>query len=165
MTDQKLVDELEKALTDEVYDGGMGALSEEQFSELVRTLASTAATVFEKVHTPTDDERIEAWCYVADHEAFKACYAEEQPLIDSVLARITQLHELEATVNELAPAPEQGEPSDAPSLITRVGWLRQSTERERLDVPFNGEVARAARLAVLDDVIAALRAAGVGGAR
>lgn len=48
MTDQKLVDELEKALNDEVYDGGMGVLSEEQLSELVRTLASTAAKVAEE---------------------------------------------------------------------------------------------------------------------
>lgn len=54
MTDQKLVDELEKALTDEAYDGGMGALSAEEFSELVRTLAVTAAEVVERAHTPTE---------------------------------------------------------------------------------------------------------------
>lgn len=57
MVDQKLVGELEKALTDEAYDGGMGALSGEEFAELVRTLAVTAADVVEKAHTPTDDER------------------------------------------------------------------------------------------------------------
>lgn len=61
MVDQKLVDELEKALTDEAYDGGMGALSGEEFSELVRTLAVTAAEVVEKAHTPTDDEREALW--------------------------------------------------------------------------------------------------------
>lgn len=65
MTDQKLVDELEKALTDEAYDGGMGALSGEEFSELVRTLAVTAAEVVEEVHTPTDDERERAERLVA----------------------------------------------------------------------------------------------------
>lgn len=40
-----LVEQLEKALTDEAYDGGSGALSEEQFTKLVRTLAITAAAV------------------------------------------------------------------------------------------------------------------------
>lgn len=58
MTDQKLVDELEKALNDEVYDGGMGALSEDQLSELVRTLASTAAKVAEEARTPADNEKL-----------------------------------------------------------------------------------------------------------
>ena len=58
MTDQKLVDELEKALNDEVYDGGMGALSEDQLSELVRTLASTAAKVTEEARTPANNEKL-----------------------------------------------------------------------------------------------------------
>ena len=40
-----LVEQLEKALTDEAYDGGNGALSEEQFSKLVRRLADTAIAV------------------------------------------------------------------------------------------------------------------------
>ena len=57
MTDQKLVDELEKALRDEAYDGGFGYMGDEQFTAYVRTLAETAAEVFEKVLTPTDDER------------------------------------------------------------------------------------------------------------
>ncbi|WP_431785358.1 hypothetical protein [Microbacterium maritypicum] len=57
MTDQKLVDELEKALRDEAYDGGFGYMGDEQFRAYVRTLAETAAEVFEKAHTPTDDER------------------------------------------------------------------------------------------------------------
>jgi hypothetical protein len=40
-----LIEELEKALTDEAYDGGMGALSRDEFSTLVRTLAVTAEAV------------------------------------------------------------------------------------------------------------------------
>jgi hypothetical protein len=57
MTDQKLVDELEKALRDEAYDGGFGYMGDEQFTAYVRTLAETGAEVVEKAHTPTDDER------------------------------------------------------------------------------------------------------------
>lgn len=57
MTDQKLVDELEKALRDEAYDGGFGYMGDEQFPAYVRTLAETAAEVVEKALTPTDDER------------------------------------------------------------------------------------------------------------
>lgn len=52
-----LIDELEKALRDEVYDGGMGALSPEQLTDYVRGLAVTAAKVVGEAHTPTDDER------------------------------------------------------------------------------------------------------------
>lgn len=57
MTDQKLVDELEKALRDEAYDGGFGYMGDEQFPAYVRTLAETAAEVVEKAYTPSDDER------------------------------------------------------------------------------------------------------------
>ena len=57
MTDQKLVDELEKALRDEVYDGGFGYIGDDQLTDYVRGLAVTAAGVIEKAHTPTDDER------------------------------------------------------------------------------------------------------------
>lgn len=57
MTDQKLVDELEKALRDEAYDGGFGYMGDEQFPAYVRTLAETAAEVVERARTPTDDER------------------------------------------------------------------------------------------------------------
>lgn len=57
MTDQKLVDELEKALRDEAYDGGFGYMGDERFPAYVRTLAEAAAEVVEKAHTPTDDER------------------------------------------------------------------------------------------------------------
>lgn len=53
----ELVNELEKAFTDEAYDGGMGALSEDEFAHLVRTLAETAHSVFEKAYTPADEER------------------------------------------------------------------------------------------------------------
>lgn len=54
----ELIDELEKALRDEVYDGGMGALSPEQFTDYVRGLAVKAAKVVEEVSTPTDDEHL-----------------------------------------------------------------------------------------------------------
>lgn len=58
MTGQKLVDELEKALTDEAYDGGMGAMSPEEFRELVRTLAVTAAKVVDELRaSPTLEQR------------------------------------------------------------------------------------------------------------
>lgn len=40
-----LVEQLEKALTDEAYDGGMGALSPDEFAHLVRTLAVTVEEV------------------------------------------------------------------------------------------------------------------------
>ncbi|WP_312672853.1 hypothetical protein [Microbacterium sp.] len=52
-----LVDEIEKVLRDEAYDGGMGALGPEEFTDYVRGLAVTAAKVLEEAHTPTDDER------------------------------------------------------------------------------------------------------------
>lgn len=57
MVDQKLVDELEKALRDEAYDGWFGYMGGEQFTAYVRTLAVTAAKVVEEAHNPTDDER------------------------------------------------------------------------------------------------------------
>lgn len=63
----ELVDKIADALTDEAYDGGMGVLSEEQFAQLVRTLAVTAAEVVEKEHTPTDDERELSERLVARH--------------------------------------------------------------------------------------------------
>ncbi|MGW9270779.1 hypothetical protein [Microbacterium sp. NPDC055599] len=53
-----LIDELEKALRDEAYDGGMGALGPETFTDYVRGLAVTAAKVVEEAHTPTEDERV-----------------------------------------------------------------------------------------------------------
>lgn len=46
-----LVDELEKALRDEVCDGGFGALLPEQLTDYVRTLAVTAAAVVAEKHT------------------------------------------------------------------------------------------------------------------
>ena len=49
MTNPKLVDEIEKALRDEAYDGGIGALSPEEFTDYVRGLAVTAAGVVEAV--------------------------------------------------------------------------------------------------------------------
>ncbi|WP_288870829.1 hypothetical protein [uncultured Microbacterium sp.] len=52
-----MVDEIEKALRDEAYDGGFGYMGAEQFTAYVRTLAVTAAKVVEEAHTPIDDER------------------------------------------------------------------------------------------------------------
>ncbi|KAB1867318.1 hypothetical protein [Microbacterium algeriense] len=48
-----LVDEIEKALRDEAYDGGFGYMGDEQFTAYVRTLAVAAAKVVEEAHTPT----------------------------------------------------------------------------------------------------------------
>ena len=47
MSNPKLVDEIEKALRDEAYDGGMGALSPDELTDYVRGLAVTAAGVVE----------------------------------------------------------------------------------------------------------------------
>lgn len=76
MTDQKLVDELEKALRDEAYDGGFGYMGDEQFTAYVRTLAEAAAEVFEKAHTPTDDER-EA-LRIAELDARQAAFRQDR---------------------------------------------------------------------------------------
>ncbi len=46
-------------------------------------------------------EALEAWYTIAKHEVFSPCYAEERPLLDSMLDRLTNLAELERTVNEL----------------------------------------------------------------
>lgn len=50
------------------------------------------------------DSRIDAWLHVADHEVFNPVRDREQPLLDSVLDRLSELADLEATVHELAPA-------------------------------------------------------------
>lgn len=52
----ELIDELEKALRDEVYDGGFGALLPDQLTDYVRGLAVTAAKVVEEaLPTPQND--------------------------------------------------------------------------------------------------------------
>ncbi|MEU4016197.1 hypothetical protein AB0E56_13140 [Microbacterium sp. NPDC028030] len=71
MSDQRLVEALEKALTDEVYDGGMGYLGDEQFPAYVRRLAETAAGVLAGAHTPTDDERREALHLIEQAASFR----------------------------------------------------------------------------------------------
>lgn len=127
--------------------------------------------------TTEQDERIDAWHYVADHEAFKACYDEEQPLIDSVLARITQLHEMESTVNELAPAPTLPlEPSDALTIprphvpYGPVGIPECEADADYLDhaasnlegrYEVGGSNVRATVIKLLRDTASALRAAVV----
>jgi hypothetical protein len=52
-----------------------------------------------------EDERVEAWHYVADHPVFKQCYSKEQPLLDSMLDRLNDLADMERTLVELAPHP------------------------------------------------------------
>lgn len=44
-----LTTEIEKALTDEAYDGGMGAMSETEFSRYVRRLAEAVVEVVNDV--------------------------------------------------------------------------------------------------------------------
>lgn len=44
-----LTTEIEKALTGEAYDGGMGAMSEDEFPRYVRRLAETAVEVIATV--------------------------------------------------------------------------------------------------------------------
>lgn len=54
----ELLNELEKAFTDEAYDGGMGALSEEQFAKHVHRLAEVAVETVEHAHA---EERVDAF--------------------------------------------------------------------------------------------------------
>lgn len=51
-----LTTEVEKALRDEAYDGGFGALTPEGLTAYVRRLAEAAVEVVEEAHTRTDDE-------------------------------------------------------------------------------------------------------------
>ena len=46
-------------------------------------------------------EALEAWYTITKHEVFSPCYAEERPLLHSMLDRLTNLAEMERTVNEL----------------------------------------------------------------
>ena len=46
-------------------------------------------------------EVLEAWYTITKHEVFSPCYAEERPLLHSMLDRLTNLAEMERTVNEL----------------------------------------------------------------
>lgn len=57
VTDSRLVDELERALRDEAYDGGFGYMGDGQFVSYVRGLAVKAAEVVQEALTPTNDER------------------------------------------------------------------------------------------------------------
>lgn len=138
MTDQKLVDELEKALRDEAYDGGFGYMGDEQFTAYVRTLAETAAEVVEKALTPTDDE-LEALATVIA-VVWRDAYGTpaDQDFANAVLAAGFRRTEEDRT---------QGEPSDALNLVIHAE--RVGTER---DDPLILELAEALR--------AALRAAG-----
>ncbi|KQQ65718.1 hypothetical protein [Microbacterium sp. Leaf320] len=68
-----LTTEIEKALTDEAYDGGSGALTEEHFSRYVRRLAETAVEVVR--------EHEAAWTKVA--EAAATTSAEIQKLAEA----------------------------------------------------------------------------------
>lgn len=45
---EPLIDEFERAFTDEVYDGWLGALSPDEFREHVRRLAEVAVQVVEE---------------------------------------------------------------------------------------------------------------------
>lgn len=86
MSDETLLNELERALTDEAYDGGMGALNEREFKDLVRTLAVTAAAVFEKAHTPTDDERETLRAALRQKVGVYYSYEEHEEVMDVVFA-------------------------------------------------------------------------------
>lgn len=149
MTDQRLTDELEKALRDEAYDGGFGYMGAEQFTSYVRTLAVTAAKVVEEGHTPTDDEReallTEADALVASWDQ-KGSWSSDSPVgmvmrLAAALRRtevpepstampsererraMTDLFErpdLDGFNDEDFPETPQGEPSDAqPTTIMR----------------------------------------------
>lgn len=99
-----LVDELEKALRDEAYDGGMGALGPEPFTEYVRGLAVTAAKVVAEAHTPTDDERVRAAVLQAAEEEFGGSYGGEEIAERAVAAlRRSEVPEPSADRGEFAP--------------------------------------------------------------
>lgn len=51
-----------------------------------------------------EDERISAWHRVADHPFFRGCYAEERPLIDAMLDRLTLAATAAGTVHNHGPA-------------------------------------------------------------
>ena len=57
------------------------------------------------------DGRIQAWEQVAKHPALRQCYEEERALIAAFIDRLNDLHSLEQTVSELAPAPTESEVS------------------------------------------------------
>lgn len=62
-----LTTEVEKALREEVYDGGFGALSPEQLTAYVRRLAETAVEVFEEAHDPESSQRRQALIALLHH--------------------------------------------------------------------------------------------------
>lgn len=126
MTDQKLVDELEKALNDEVYDGGMGALSEDQLSELVRTLASTAAKVAEEARTPANNEKLieEARRLPDQYRAVQL--SETQYLEDQALAELDAVgYQAVHTASRLADALEAAEKAHTPTEDEREALVKR----------------------------------------
>lgn len=66
-----------------------------------RDILSAAAPIIraqERHEINTQPEVVEAWYALVDHEAFTQCHAEEAPLLDSMLDRLSQLVEVEAAV-------------------------------------------------------------------
>lgn len=68
--------------------------------------------------TPETDQRILAWERIVRHPAFKPCFRDGK-LIDHMMKRLDDLVELEATVNELAPAPVTPEPDEFRKAVVR----------------------------------------------
>lgn len=47
-------------------------------------------TILHTCALDSGDERISAWHRIADHPAFRPCFASDEPLIDSMLARLDE---------------------------------------------------------------------------
>lgn len=118
MTDQKLVDELEKALRDEAYDGGFGYMGDEQFTAYVRTLAEAAAEVVEKALTPTDADEViserEALDYLDEmNEAGRIEYDDYRNLHDLISGAVEPAREMFpgtlAALDDLTTLPKKGQ--------------------------------------------------------
>lgn len=109
-----LVEQLEKALTDEAYDGGNGALNEEQFTRLVRALAATAAEVVGETHVPAEEPDWEYGYRLmgVDGNVYKTGFAYDDPDEAAERGRVRAAEENEAHE-------ERGEPRLVSVLIHR----------------------------------------------
>lgn len=169
MTDQKLVDELEKALTDEAYDGGMGAMSPEEFRELVRTLAVTAGRVVDEMYASTDNEklieRVRAVIDTAVTDAYTAASqmnatasdhaATERDVSEAEAVRDLVVEALEAAEKAHTPTDDEREALanlvqlgfvtdwyEAADRVLAAGFRRSEGPRDHQDDPHDDELTR-----------------------
>lgn len=114
-----------------VCDADAGALENAEF--IVASRTALPALLDRVRELEGEREMVDAWLHVADHDALKPCYSADPKVtfLDHVLDRLTQLADLEATVNELAPVPAfdvrelEAERDAALSTIAKVEALHQ----------------------------------------